>query len=139
MSKDPMSALDLIPVAGPAVGAVTGLIGMARWIFNVSNKADEAKKAIAVMAHQMAEEKIVYDKRLEKVEAASMDIRDLTAAVRHQGEMTTLQLKALTEKMAEHSDYTLRSLLEVRESQKSFQTEIRAAVTRSGRNARQET
>lgn len=124
-----MPPIDTPAIVGAVVTVSGAFVATLRWIFAVSSKVDETKDAIEAANKERLADRVVYDKRLEKVESAAMDIRDLAAAVRHQGEMTTMQLKALTDKMGEHAEFTRQSLAEVKEGQKAFQAEVRAVIS----------
>jgi hypothetical protein len=119
-----MNFTEALPVAGPAITAIGLAGGLARWVFAVSAKANEAMEAIQDIKSQSALEKAAQNKRLEKVEETTMSIRDLTFAVRHQGELTAVQLKALTDKISEHSDYTRDRFMELRAAQVNLDQQL---------------
>jgi hypothetical protein len=110
-----------------ALGTVgMGFAGVVRWVFALSEKASRALDGVAEIRAEREIDKAVYDRRLEKAEDAAASIRSLADAVKHQGELTALEIRNLTERLAEHSSFTKEAMGELKHGQKNQETAIQA-------------
>ena len=121
-----MSPVETFTALGALATVGAGFAGVARWLFAIQQAATRALDGLADLRAEREADKAVYDKRLEKAEDAAASIRSLADAVKHQGEITALEIRNLTERLAEHASFSKEAMGELKYGQKTQESAIQA-------------
>jgi hypothetical protein len=121
-----MTPIETFTALGALGTAGAGFAGVVRWVFSIQDAAGRALAGVGEIRAERDADKLAYDKRLEKAEDAAASVRSLADAVRHQGEITALEIRNLTECLAEHSSFTKEAMGELKHGQKTQENAIQA-------------
>lgn len=104
--------------AGVALTAFIAWTTLVGWVWSIRGIAVNARDDLAALIAEREKDKVTWGIRLTAAEQTAGAVRELTAAVRHGGEMTTQQISALTERFTEHAAETKEQLAELRAEQR---------------------
>lgn len=107
--------------------AWTGVVG---WIWNVRAIAVNARDDLAEYRADRERHDRAIDERLKRAETTAASVERLADAVKYGADITSSQIKNLSEKLGEHAVFTKEQLADIRNEQKSVRQALSARNTR---------
>lgn len=125
MNLDPRSV-----DAGVAFSAFIAWTGVVGWIWNVRAIAVNARDDLAEYRADRERHDRAIDERLKRAETTAASVERLADAVKYGADITSSQIKNLSEKLGEHAVFTKEQLADIRNEQKSVRQALSARNTR---------
>jgi hypothetical protein len=116
--------------AGVAFSAFIAWTGVVGWIWNVRAIAVNARDDLAEYRADRERHDRAIDERLKRAETTAASVERLADAVKYGADITSSQIKNLSEKLGEHAVFTKEQLADIRNEQKSVRQALSARNTR---------